>query len=124
MQIELFFVSLALTLAIVMLPMLYLRSVTRSVLMELCERSEISAEFWLRTANVLALTGSLMLVLMFGKTSGDWVDCVRITLILALIGVFITVMFVSSNIWRRVAVATTATNAVGASTIPPAASAS
>ena len=104
-----------------MLPMLYLRRVTRNVLMELCERSEISAEFWLRTANVLALTGSLMLVLMFGKTSGDWVDCVRITLILALIGVFITVMFVSSNIWRRVAVATTATNAVGASTTPPAA---
>ena len=117
MQIELFFVSLALTLTIVMLPMLYLRPVTRSVLMELCDRSEISAEFWLRTANVLALCGSLMLVLMFGKTNGDWVDAVRITLILALIGVFITVMFVSSNIWRRVS---TAANAATNATLPTA----
>ncbi len=100
MQIGLFFVSLALTLAIVMLPMLYLRPVSRSVLMELCDRSEISAKFWLRTAKVLvlALSGSLMLVLMFGKTNVDWADAARITLILALIGVFITVMFVSSNI--------------------------
>lgn len=77
MQIGLFFVSLALTLAIVMLPMLYLRPVSRSVLMELCDRSEISAKFWLRTAKVLvlvlvlALSGSLMLVLMFGKTNAN-----------------------------------------------------
>jgi hypothetical protein len=102
MGLEIFGAMLVLTLAIVVLPMRYLRSITRKVLLELCDRSETGAEFWLRTSDVLAIAGSFMLVLIFVRPAADPVEAVRITLILALLGVFVTVMFVTSNIWRRV----------------------
>jgi len=73
MNIELFLTSLAITLAVVGTALIYLRSITRRVLMELCA-SDAGAEFWLRTADVLALAGSLILVVL-----------------------------VSSNVWRNVA---------------------
>jgi hypothetical protein len=58
MKLELFLSSLALTLAIVGTALIYLRGITRRVLEELCE-SGTGAEFWLRSADVLALAGSL-----------------------------------------------------------------
>jgi hypothetical protein len=78
-----------------------LRKITRQVLLELCDRDGTGAEFWLRTADVLAIAGSLILVLLFGRTTADPVEAVRMTLIMALAGVFVTVMFVASNIWRQ-----------------------
>jgi ABC-type sulfate transport system permease subunit len=46
-----------------------------------------------------------MLVLVFGNatTTQDWVEAIRITLILTLGGLFLTVMFVARNVWRTVA---------------------
>ncbi len=104
MDLYLFLASLAMTLAVVIIPLVYLRGVTRRVLLELCHRSGVGAEFWLKVANTLAICGSLMLVLMFGKTSGSWTDAMRITLILALSGVFFTVVLVASSIARRASV--------------------
>jgi hypothetical protein len=98
---NIFYAMLALTLAVVLLPLRYLRGATRHVLLDLCDRNEAGAEFWLRTADVLAIAGSLALVLIFGRPSDEPLEAVRITLILALAGVFVSVMFVSSNIWRR-----------------------
>ena len=105
MTVELFLTSLALTLAVVGSALLYLRSITRRVLRELCP-TDAGAEFWLRTADVLALAGSLILVLAFGGAAGSTADAVvqlRLTLGLALAGVFIAVVLVSSNVWRNVA---------------------
>ncbi len=119
MELGFFCAMLALTLAIVVLPMRYLRGITRKVLLELCDRSETGAEFWLRTSDVLAIAGSFMLVLIFARPAADPVDAVRITLILALLGVFVTVMFVTSNIWRRVLTNTEA--AAPATALPDAA---
>jgi len=106
MTLELFLTSLALTLAVVGAALLYLRSITRRVLRESCP-TDAGAEFWLRTADVLALAGSLILVLAFGGAAGSTADAVaqlRLTLGLALGGVFIAVVLVSSNVWRNVAV--------------------
>jgi hypothetical protein len=99
--LNLFYIMLALTVCIVLLPLTYLRKITRQVLLELCDRDGTGAEFWLRTADVLAIAGSLILVLLFGRTTADPVEAVRMTLIMALAGVFVTVMFVASNIWRQ-----------------------
>jgi ABC-type sulfate transport system permease component len=104
MKLTLFFATLGLCIAVVSIAMLYLRRTTRRVISELCQ-SDAGAEFWLRSADILAYSGSLMLVLIFGNatTTQDWIEVVRITLILTLSGLFITVVFVARNVWRTVA---------------------
>lgn len=104
MNPALFFSSLLFTIAVVAAAMLYLRHTTRQVIVELC-KSEAGAEFWLRSADILAYSGALMLVLIFGNTTTaqTWIEALRITLILTLSGLFITVMFVAHNVWRAVA---------------------
>jgi hypothetical protein len=103
MNLELFFTSLTVTVGVVGAALLYLRDITRRVLTELCA-SDTGAAFWLRSADVLALAGSLILVLAFGGAAGnDPVAQLRLTLGLALAGVFVTVLIVSSSVWRNVA---------------------
>lgn len=104
MKLVIFISTLLFTIAVVSIAMLYLRRTTRQVIVELC-KSESGAEFWLRSADILAYSGALMLVLIFGKTTNiqDIVEALRITLILTLSGIFVTVMFVARNVWRTVA---------------------
>jgi hypothetical protein len=104
MSFEMFLASLILTLGVVGTALVYLRGITRRVLEESCE-SGIGAEFWLRSADVLALAGSLILVLAFGAgtSSHDPLLHLRLTLALALAGVFVTVVIVSSSVWRNAA---------------------
>jgi hypothetical protein len=103
MKLAFFSATLALCFTVVSVAMLYLRRTTRRVIGELCQ-SDAGAEFWLRGADILAYSGSLMLVLIFGNatTTQDWVEVVRITLILTLGGLFVTVTFVARNVWRTV----------------------
>lgn len=101
MSLELFIVSIVLTLATVGTALVYLRSITRRVLVMQCGH-DTGAEFWLRSADVLAVAGSLILVLAFGGATpgGDWVQQMRLVLGLALFGIFVTVVLVASNVWR------------------------
>jgi SNF family Na+-dependent transporter len=103
MNAMLFLSTLVFTVAVVAIAMLYLRHATRQVINELCH-SDAAAEFWLRSADILAFSGSLMLVLVFGNGTStlDWMEAIRTTLILTLSGLFITVMFVARNVWRGV----------------------
>ncbi|MDO8989369.1 MAG: hypothetical protein Q7U91_07015 [Sideroxyarcus sp.] len=104
MEAILFLSSLLFTVAVVAIAMLDLRRATRQVIVELC-KSEAGAEFWLRCADILAYSGALMIVLIFGNTTTaqGWIETLRLTLLLALGGVFVTVMFVARNVWRTVA---------------------
>ena len=104
MKSILFFSMLSFTIAVVAIAMHYLRHTTRQVIVELC-KSDAGAEFWLRSADILAYSGALILVLIFGNTTNaqDWIDALRITLILTLSGLFVTVIFVARNVWRTVA---------------------
>ena len=104
MKIALFFANLTLTISVVSIAMLYLRRTTRRVINELCQ-SDAAAEFWLRSADILAYSGSIMLVLIFGNATSaeNLVEVIRVTLILTLSGLFITVMFVARNVWRTAA---------------------
>ena len=101
MSLELFVVSLVLTLGTVGAALLYLRGITRRVLIARCG-TDAGAEFWLRSADVLALAGSLILVLAFGGVlpGADWVQQLRLVLGLALAGIFVTVVLVASSVWR------------------------
>lgn len=102
MSLELFLFSLALTLATVGTALLYLRGITRRVLTLQCG-TDTGAEFWLRSADVLALAGSLILVVTFGGVlpGADWVQQLRLVLGLALTGLFATVVLVASSVWRN-----------------------
>lgn len=103
MSLELFLASLVVTLATVGAALLYLRGITRRVLVLQCGH-DTGAEFWLRSSDVLALAGSLILVLAFGgaASQADWVQQMRLILGLALAGIFVTVVLVASNVWRAV----------------------
>lgn len=103
MKITLFFANLSLTILVVSVAMYYLRRTTRQVINDLCH-SDAAAEFWLRSADILAYSGSIMLVLIFGNatTTQNLVEVIRVTLILTLGGLFITVMFVARNVWRTI----------------------
>ena len=103
MSAETFIASLVATLGSVGAALLYLRAQTRRVLRELCE-SEAGADFWLRASDVLAMSGSLVLVLAFGavRDGAGWIEQMRLTLGLAMAGLFIAVFFVASSIWRNV----------------------
>jgi hypothetical protein len=99
MDADLFFFSLGLTTAIVGGAMAYLRGTTRRLLRELCE-SDAGAAFWLRSTDVLAMCGSLILVLAFGGLRGGavWTDQLRLVIGLALAGIFVSVVFVASSV--------------------------
>jgi hypothetical protein len=102
MNIELFFANLAVALSVVTLAMLYLRPVTRKVILELCH-TDAAAEFWLRSTDIMAYSGAVILVLLLGDYSGsNWVGSLRLTLVLTLSALFFTVMFVASNVWKSV----------------------
>lgn len=103
MKLTLFFATLSLTVLVVTIAMLYLRRTTRRVINDLCH-SDAAAEFWLRSADILAYSGSIILVLIFGNATNteDLIEVIRVTLILTLSGLFMTVMFVARNVWRSV----------------------
>ncbi|MES2604776.1 MAG: hypothetical protein V4603_07540 [Pseudomonadota bacterium] len=105
MQLEFFIACLIVSLGVVTVGMLYLRHATRKVILELCH-TDAAAEFWLRSTDILAYSGALILVLMFGEFSeGGWVEAIRVTLLLTLLGMFFAVLFVAKNVWKAVAVA-------------------
>jgi hypothetical protein len=103
MDFQQFLTMLLLAVAVITVAMLYLRRITRQVVTELCQ-SDAGAEFWLRSADIMAYSGTLMLVLIFGNSSNacDWVEAIRYTLISTLAGLCLTVAFVSRNVWRTI----------------------
>jgi hypothetical protein len=103
MSIGLFLFSLAFAAVLVVAALVYLRATTRRVLLELCG-SEPGADFWLRSSDLMALTGTLLLVLAFGDVgpSHDLVFQLRLVTGLALAGLFVTVLIVASSVWRNV----------------------
>lgn len=123
MELSVFLASLLACVALVGAALFYLRSTTRRVLLALCGQPE-GAAFWLRATDVLALSGSLLLVLAFGgwDPKADWVWQLRLSLGLTLAGLFFTVFIVASTVWRQVAVRPAAVGAADATTPVEAAS--
>ena len=103
MNANLFFISLLIALVGPIIAISYLRPILHKVLRLLCD-AEGGAEFWIRCAYLLAVSGTLLLMLSFGefKDSNDIVDTVRRSLWLVLAGVFLTVAIISRNVWTQV----------------------
>jgi len=102
MQFEYFIANLTVSVGVVAVAMLYLRHAARRVINEVCH-TDAAADFWLRSTDILAYSGALILVLMFGEySSTDWVESLRMTLMLTLLGLFFAVMFVANNVWKTV----------------------
>ena len=103
MNANLFFVSLLIALVGPIIAITYLRPILYKVLRMLCD-ADGGAEFWIRCAYLLAVSGTLLLMLTFGEFSErhDVVDTVRRSLWLVLAGVFLTVAIISRNVWTQV----------------------
>ncbi|RMX01731.1 hypothetical protein EBQ25_03500 [Allofranklinella schreckenbergeri] len=82
----------------------YLRPILVHVLRTLCEDGS-AAEFWVRCAYLLALSGSLMLALAFGdfRASAAPAEALRHSLLLMCGGVFVSVALIARGVWRQVA---------------------
>ncbi len=112
--------SLLIAVIVPRLALRYLQPILMPTLRRLCEQSRAGtgdaatephsaeahsgAEFWWRVLNVLAISGSLLLVLTFGYSDGWAVslnDFLRRTLWLVTMGVFLSVAAVASQIWAR-----------------------
>jgi len=115
--------SLLIAVAGPMLALRYLRNILLKVITMLCPASG-GAEFWWRAINVLALCGSLLLMLAFGpdQAAQGLDEALRRSLLLVTLAVFVSVAIVTSRIWRGVERQTAATApapAADALHIPP-----
>ncbi len=79
----------------------YMRPILLTVLRQICD-AEGGAEFWLRSAYLLATSGSLLLTLVFALGADGIEELVRRSLISTLIGVFVTVGFIAYTVWGQV----------------------
>ena len=103
MSPNLFFVSLLIALVGPVIAISYLKPILYKVLRMLCD-ADGGAEFWIRSAYLLAVSGTLLLMLTFGEfnDSKDVIDAVRRALWLVMAGVFVTVAIISRNVWTQV----------------------
>jgi hypothetical protein len=105
MNTQLFFLSLLIALVGPIIAIAYLKPILLKVLRMLCD-ADGGAEFWVRCAYLLAVSGTLLLMLSFGEFDArhSLVDTVRRSLWLVLAGVFITVAIIARNVWAQVRV--------------------
>jgi hypothetical protein len=81
----------------------YLRPILVKVLRGFCD-GDGGAEFWVRCAYLLAVCGTLLLVLTFGlfDPATPPIEMMRRTFWLVFAGMFVTIAFVASNVWSQV----------------------
>lgn len=103
MSTFLFFLSLAVGVAGPVVAVSYLRPILVKVLVGLCD-ADGGAEFWVRSAYLLAVCGTELLMLSFGvfNTDADLVSSLRRDLWLVMAGVFVTIAFIANTVWSQV----------------------
>lgn len=83
----------------------YLQPILLVVLDALCNEplpGKAGAQFWLRSAYVLAVAGTLVLALTFGEFHGSLIDTLHRALWLAAAGSFISVALITRRVWAPV----------------------
>lgn len=98
--------ALGLTVAVggPLLSLWYLRRILLQVLDMLCPAPG-SSEFWWRTIVLLALAGSVLLMLFFGPDDEtlSLIDSLRRVLMLTCLSIFVSVAIIARRIWNQVA---------------------
>ncbi len=102
MDTPVFLISLACAIAAPILAIAYLRGILYRVLDGLCN-ADGTAEFWIRCATLLATTGSVVLLMLFGDFDADTslALALRRCLILTMAAVFASVAIISRNVWNQ-----------------------
>lgn len=83
----------------------YLKPILVVVLDALCVEplpGKVGAHFWIRSAYVLALAGTLVLALTFGEFHGSVMDALRRALWLAAAGSFVSIAIITRRVWAPV----------------------
>jgi hypothetical protein len=103
MSITLFVLSMSLAVLGPLVAMTYLRPILVRVLQTLCD-ADGSTEFWIRSAYLLAVCGTVLLMLSLGEFQGDVsaIDSLRRTLWLVFAGVFLSVGIIARQVWAQV----------------------
>ncbi len=83
----------------------YLRPILLVVLDSLCTEplpGQVGAHFWVRSAYVLAIAGTLVLALTFGEFNGSLLDALHRALWLAAAGCFVSIAIITRRVWAPV----------------------
>ena len=99
MDTTIFLVSLACAVAAPILAIAYLRDILHRVLTGLCN-ADASAEFWIRCATLLATTGSVVTLMLFGNfdEGTSLALALRRCLFLTMAAVFASVAIISRSV--------------------------
>lgn len=103
MELQILFLSLFVSIFFPLLVLAYLRNVLYRLLSSLCSNTD-AADFWLRSLQIMAVSGSVVLVIGFvpNHANVDWLQVIRSTLILTSLGIFAAVAIVARSIWSSV----------------------
>lgn len=103
MNTHYFLLSLLLAFAVPVIVVSYLRPILMRVLHTLCD-ADGSAEFWIRCAYVLTISGTLLMTLMFGGFDAgiEPLSMLRRTLVIVMGGVFLSIGIISRRVWFQV----------------------
>ena len=83
----------------------YLKPILLVVLDSLCVEplpGKVGAHFWVRSAFVLAVAGTLVLALSFGEFDGSLMQALHRALWLAAAGSFVSIALITSRVWAPV----------------------
>ncbi|MCE4553238.1 hypothetical protein [Pelomonas cellulosilytica] len=83
----------------------YLQPILLVVLDSLCMAplpGRAGAQFWVRSAYVLAIAGTLVLALTFGDFHGTLLDAIHRALWLAAAGCFVSIAVITRRVWAPV----------------------
>lgn len=103
MELQILLLSLFVALFFPLLVLSYLHKVLRSLLTSVCGSSD-AADFWFRCIQILAVSGSVILVIgLVPSHSGvNWLQVIRSTLIWTSIGIFVAVAIVANSVWSNI----------------------
>ncbi|MFY9479542.1 MAG: hypothetical protein WAQ08_18030 [Aquabacterium sp.] len=103
MNAMLFSASLLIAVAGPIIALSYLRPILLKVLRSFCD-ADGGAEFWVRSAYLLAVSGTVFLCLVFGRfdPEASTVDTLRRALLIVIAGVFVTAAFIATRVWGQV----------------------
>lgn len=103
MELQILFLSLFISIYIPLLVLRYLRNVLTRLMGSVCGNTD-AADFWFRCLQILAISGSVILVIGFvpSYTGVNWLQVLRSTLILTSMGIFTAVAIVARSIWNTV----------------------
>ena len=106
MNLPLFLLSIVIAIIVPIIAVRYLRPILVRVLARLCHDEPNGAEFRVRSAYLLAASGTLILMLLFGNFSEktSLLDALHRALLPVCGGVFISVATIAHHIWKQLGI--------------------